>query len=151
MTKTEWADDPCPIARSLGVLGERWSMLIVRDAMLGSTRFSEFRTSLGIAPDILSARLTALVAAGVFETVEYQEPGARRRRRYELTTAGRELSTILASLAQWARTHLPPAEDNRNRFIDTTTKQQVLPCLRRSDGRLVDPADAVLVAPTAVN
>lgn len=70
-------DTTCSIARSLGVLGERWTFLILREAFLGATRFAEFRDRLGVAPDVLSDRLGTLVAAGVLAREPYQEPGAR--------------------------------------------------------------------------
>ena len=122
------------------MLGERWAMLIVREALLGRSRFSDFRSTLGVAPDILSSRLAALVAAGV----DYQEPGDRRRQRYELTSAGRELSTVLAALAQWGRTHMPPERDNGRRFVDTTTGEPVRACLRNGDGQVIDPGQVIL-------
>lgn len=138
-------DDDCPIARAMAVLGERWSMLILREAMLGRTRFSDFRNELGIAPDILSNRLSALVAAGVFEVVDYQEPGDRRRQRYELTDAGHDVSTILVALGQWGRTHMPSATDSGYRFVETATRRSVRAVLSRRDGQTVEPADVVLV------
>lgn len=139
-------DDDCPIARAMAVLGERWSMLILREAMLGRTRFSDFRKELGIAPDILSNRLSALVAAGVFEVVDYQEPGDRRRQRYELTDAGHDVSTILVALGQWGRRHMPSATDSSNRFVETATRKPVQAVLSRRDGQIVWPTDVVLVS-----
>jgi DNA-binding HxlR family transcriptional regulator len=103
-------DTSCSIARSLGVLGERWTFLILRDAFEGMSRFAEFRESLGIASDILSDRLSTLVEYGVMEKTEYQEPGERRRSAYGLTDAGRELFVVLAGLQQWGDQHLPWAE-----------------------------------------
>ena len=100
-------DTSCAIARSLGVLGERWTFLILREAFSGLTRFAEFRDSLGIAPDVLTDRLTTLVDYGVLERVAYQEPGARSRSAYVLTPAGRELMVVLAALQQWGDEHLP--------------------------------------------
>lgn len=100
-------DSSCSIARSLGVLGERWTFLILREAFSGRTRFAEFRDSLGIAPDVLADRLATLVAYGVMERVTYQEPGSRSRAAYALTPAGRELNVILAALQQWGDEHLP--------------------------------------------
>lgn len=97
----------CSIARSLGVLGERWTFLILREAFSGLTRFAEFRDSLGIAPDILADRLATLVTYGVMEKVPYQEPGERARSAYVLTPAGRELIVVLAALQQWGDEHLP--------------------------------------------
>lgn len=97
----------CAIARSLGVLGERWTFLILREAFNGLTRFAEFRSSLGIAPDVLTDRLATLVEYGVMERVTYQEPGARTRAAYVLTPAGRELFVVLAALKQWGDEHLP--------------------------------------------
>ncbi|WP_422741941.1 winged helix-turn-helix transcriptional regulator [Mycobacterium sp. WMMD1722] len=148
MPRADWSEDDCPIARSLSVLGERWAMLIVREAMQGCTRFTDFRDHLGIAPDILSARLSALVAMGVFEAVDYREPGDRRRQQYELTAAGRELSTVLASLAHWGRAHLPMERDNGYRFVDSVTGQPVRAGLRRGDGRPADPAKVILARRT---
>lgn len=103
-------DTPCSIARSLGVLGERWTLLILRDAFEGLSRFDDFRQSLGVASDVLSARLSTLVEYGVMDKVDYQEPGARRRHAYVLTDAGRELYVIVAALQQWGDRHLPWAD-----------------------------------------
>ncbi len=100
-------DSSCAIARSLGVLGERWTFLILREATLGLTRFAQFRDSLGIAPDVLTERLATLVEYGVMERVAYQEPGTRSRSAYVLTAAGRELAVVLAALQQWGDEHLP--------------------------------------------
>jgi DNA-binding HxlR family transcriptional regulator len=100
-------ESTCSIARSLGVLGERWTFLILRDALLGATRFAEFRDSLGIAPDVLSDRLATLVEYGVLAREPYQEPGARPRFGYRLTSAGEELAVVLAALQQWGDEHLP--------------------------------------------
>ena len=97
----------CGIARSLQVLGEKWALLIVREAMWGRTRFSEFRAQLGVAPDILTDRLTKLVAAGILERRTYQDEGARERPEYVLTEAGRDLLPVLAALAAWGDEHRP--------------------------------------------
>jgi DNA-binding HxlR family transcriptional regulator len=97
----------CSIARSLEVLGERWTFLILREAFSGATRFAQFRDVLGVAPDVLADRLSTLVDYGVLARVPYQEPGARSRFAYELTPAGRELQVVLGSLQQWGDEHLP--------------------------------------------
>lgn len=100
-------NEACSVARSLGVLGERWTFLVVREALFGATRFQEFREALGVAPDVLSSRLATLVDAGVMEKVPYREPGSRARDAYELTPAGRELSVVLGALQGWGDRHLP--------------------------------------------
>ena len=97
----------CSIERSLEVLGERWTLLILRSAFLGTTRFADFRSTLGIAPNLLSARLRTLVAAGVLEPQQYREPGSRTRVSYHLTESGKQLRLILAALQQWGDEHRP--------------------------------------------
>ena len=103
-------DPTCSIARSLSVLGERWTFLILREAFLGATKFAEFRDRLGVAPDVLSDRLSTLVEYGVMEREPYQEPGARPRFAYRLTPAGTELQVVLSALQQWGDKYLPPRE-----------------------------------------
>jgi DNA-binding HxlR family transcriptional regulator len=97
----------CSIARSLEVLGERWTFLILREALSGATRFAQFRDALGVAPDVLTDRLSTLVDYGVLVREPYQEPGSRSRFAYQLTPAGRELQVVLGSLQQWGDEHLP--------------------------------------------
>jgi DNA-binding HxlR family transcriptional regulator len=99
-------DSRCSIARTLGVLGERWTFLILREAFLGATRFADFRQRLGIAPDVLSDRLSTLTEYGVLQREPYREPGERSRFAYRLTTAGQELQVILGALQQWGDDHL---------------------------------------------
>ena len=99
--------EACSIARTLGVVGERWTFLILREAFLGATRFAEFRDRLGVAPDVLSDRLTTLTDYGVLAREPYQDPGERSRYAYRLTEAGQELQVILGALQQWGDEHLP--------------------------------------------
>jgi DNA-binding HxlR family transcriptional regulator len=106
MAATE-KDRMCSIARSLEVLGERWTFLILREALSGTTRFADFRSELGVAPDVLSNRLATLVDAGVLEKQPYREPGARVRDSYHLTPAGRDLQLLLGALQQWGDEHRP--------------------------------------------
>ena len=97
----------CSIARSLEVLGQKWSLLIVREAMWGRTRFAEFRARLGVAPDVLTDRLGRLVDAGILERRPYREDGEREREEYVLTDAGRALLPVLAAMSAWGDEYRP--------------------------------------------
>jgi DNA-binding HxlR family transcriptional regulator len=97
----------CSIERSLQVLGERWTLLILRDVFQGVTRFADFRSRLNISPNMLSARLNTLVDAGVLEQREYREPGSRTRASYHLTEAGKQLRVVLGALQQWGDEYRP--------------------------------------------
>src|SRR5689334_3161019 len=105
MPKSLGKDSTCSIARSLEVLGDRWTLLIVREALIaGSTRFQEFREALGIAPNLLTQRLTFLIEEGLLTRRTYQEAGTRSRDEYVLTEAGRSLNLVIAALSDWGRT-----------------------------------------------
>src|ERR1041384_7055333 len=103
----EVMENTCSIARSLEVLGERWTFLVVREAMSGTTRFADFRATLGVAPDILTNRLNTLVEAGGLGRGASQEEGKRVRHEYHLTEAGAELQVVLGALQQWGDEHRP--------------------------------------------
>ncbi|MEU1284168.1 helix-turn-helix domain-containing protein [Kitasatospora sp. NPDC005856] len=96
----------CSVGRALAEVGERWSLLIVREALDGVTRFGEFRARLGIASNLLSTRLDRLVAAGVMNRVAYQEPGDRQRFEYRLTEKGADLRPTVIALLEWGDKHL---------------------------------------------
>ncbi|MGW3243468.1 winged helix-turn-helix transcriptional regulator [Streptomyces sp. NPDC001070] len=101
-------DEPaCSIERSLQILGERWSLLVLREVFAGRHRFAEFQSALGIAPNLLSARLKLLVEAGVLQTRTYREAGSRQRLSYHLTEAGQDLDLVMAALQQWGDRHRP--------------------------------------------
>src|ERR1044072_9379254 len=99
--------DSCAIARTLAVVGERWTLLILRDAFLGATRFSQFRRSLGIAPDVLTDRLATLVTHGALTRETCREEGSRARKETGPTAAGRELQFALGALQQGGDPPLP--------------------------------------------
>lgn len=103
---------PCSVAQCLEIVGEWWTMLIVRDASLGVRRFDDFRERLGIARNVLAQRLAKLVAAGVLEKHRYQAHPPRYE--YTLSDKGRDLWPVLTSLRQWgdryAAPHGPPVE-----------------------------------------
>lgn len=100
MTAAE-APHSCSLAAMLKWVGERWTFFVLREALLGTTRFSDFRAALGVAPDVLAGRLATLVDAGIMTRQSYQEPGQRARESYHLTATGQELSLVIAALQQW--------------------------------------------------
>ncbi len=100
---------PCPIGRAADVLGDRWTLLILRDATLGTTRFDDFKSGLGIADNILSARLGRLVDAGLMARVPYRDNG-RSRLEYRLTSAGADVLPLLHALAAWGQRHTEPGQ-----------------------------------------
>ena len=130
---------PCPIARSLERVGEWWSMLILRDALHGMSRFDEFQKSLGIAPNMLARRLNALVEAGLLERRRYSEHPPRDE--YLLTPRGREFRTVLVALLAWGNRHFAP-EGASVQLIDVRTGAPVDPMLvDRVTGRPITEAD----------
>ena len=126
----------CPIARSLERVGEWWSILILRDAFRGATRFDQFEKSLGIAPNILTRRLTALVETGMLEKRRYSEKPPRYE--YVLTDRGHDFRPVLWSLLAWGNRHFAP-EGPSLLIIDAET------------GKPADPVlmDAVTMRPLA--
>jgi DNA-binding HxlR family transcriptional regulator len=108
MLRREYAgQERCSVARTLEIVGDRWTWLIIRDAFLGMTRFAEFRESLGIAPNVLDDRLTRLVEQGIFVKVLYSERPPRFD--YRLTTKGDGLFTTLNALRQWGDQYVSDA------------------------------------------
>jgi DNA-binding HxlR family transcriptional regulator len=102
--KRDYEGQNCSIARALEVVGERWTLLIVRDVILGLRRFDQLQASLGIARNVLTDRLNRLVEEGILERVRYSERPARFE--YRLTRRGRELNIALTALRQWGDTYL---------------------------------------------
>jgi len=103
MDTEKYATGCCPIGRALAQVGDAWSMMILRDAGQGRTRFDQFRTSLGIAPNILTRRLTALTEAGLLEKQRYSERPPRDD--YVLTESGRDFLPILMAVGAWGARH----------------------------------------------
>jgi DNA-binding HxlR family transcriptional regulator len=137
--------DPCSIVRTLAVLHNRWSFLILREAFAGTTRFADFRDALGIAPDVLSARLARLVEYGVLQREPYLEPGQRTRYDYRLTPAGSELKVALAALQQWGDDHLPLPDGPTVRRVSAKGRRSLRVVFADSKGNVVGPADATFV------
>jgi DNA-binding HxlR family transcriptional regulator len=102
--KRDYEGQNCSIARALEVVGERWTLLIVRDVFLGLRRFDQLQQNLGIARNVLTDRLNRLVEEGILERVRYSE--RPERFEYRLTAKGRELDIALAGLRQWGDKHL---------------------------------------------
>jgi DNA-binding HxlR family transcriptional regulator len=102
---TDYAQQECSLARALEVVGERWSLLIVRDACFGVRRFNDFRVHLDIPRAVLTSRLQALVAAGVLEKVPDEPVRGRPRQCYVLTARGRELWLPVYLMGEWGARH----------------------------------------------
>jgi DNA-binding HxlR family transcriptional regulator len=128
----------CPVARAVDVLGDRWALLIVRDAFDGITRFSDFQRSLGAAKNILASRLRALVDAGVLEVVPAVDGSAYHE--YSLTDRGRDLFSLIVALRQWGEDHLFADGESHSELLDATDERP----LRRL--AVVDAAGRALTA-----
>lgn len=127
MQRKSFRKAPCPVARSLERVGEWWSILIIRECFHGSTRFDAFQQALGIAPNMLARRLSALVEAGMLERRLYSE--RPRRHEYVLTDRGRDFKGVLVALHAWGNRHFTPEGES----------------VMLVNARTGEPADPVLV------
>ena len=136
----------CSIARSLQILGERWTFLILREALSGSTRFGQFTETLEISTDLLSNRLATLVNAGIMSKRPYQEPGRRLRYEYHLTPAGEDLRIVLGALQQWGDLYCAPATGPSAQRRSRSTGGQLGVAFVDDGGKAVPLDDVAFVA-----
>lgn len=111
----EWTDPDCPVARTLDLVGDRWSLLVVRDAMDGARSFTEFQRRTGIARNILTDRLRKLTAHGLL--AQRAAPSGRRQ-EYVLTDAGRDLFPVILTLRQWGERHAFAPGEAHSSLVD---------------------------------
>lgn len=105
-----YSAENCSIARALQLVGERWSLLILREAFYGNRRFEQFQQRTGVARNLLATRLATLVEHGILDRQSYREPGQRARQEYRLTAKGKELYPILVALLDWGDRHAADPE-----------------------------------------
>lgn len=133
----------CPVARSLDAIGDRWSLLIVRDAFDGVRRFSEFQNNLGISRGILASRLYNLVALGILQTAPASDGSAYQE--YVLTEKGRDLFPVVVGLRQWGEDHCFAPGEPHSTLVDNETGRRVDRLVVRSKaGRVLTAADTTV-------
>jgi DNA-binding HxlR family transcriptional regulator len=134
--RTRFAEDACPVARSVSAVGDWWSLLIVRDALFGKKRFGDFQKSLGVAKNILTVRLRMLVGDGVLELAPASDGSAHQE--YALTAKGRRLLPVIAALGQWGG-------GSGRRLVERKTGRRVRLELRTDDGRKLTPDEVQML------
>lgn len=141
--RTSLEDADCPVARCLDAIGDWWSLLIVRDAMDGIRRFSEFQKNLGVSKGILSARLRDLVALGILRTVPATDGSAYQE--YVLTRKGQDLFPVLVGLRQWGEDYCFRPGEPHSVLIENETGQPVQRLdLRSRTGRSLMASDTTV-------
>lgn len=132
--------DPCPVARALDVIGERWALLIVRDAFDGMRRFGEFQKSLGVARNILADRLQALVEEGIFTVAPASDGSAYQE--YVLTSKGLSLFPVVVGLRQWGEAQLFDRGEAHSTLLEKDSGA-ALPAMQviSKDGRVLQVGD----------
>ncbi|WP_426418597.1 winged helix-turn-helix transcriptional regulator [Bradyrhizobium genosp. A] len=141
--RTSFEGDGCPVARSLEAIGDWWTLLIIREAMLGVRRFGEFQSKLGMAKNILSVRLRSMVDHGILALVPASDGSAYQE--YVLTPKGRGLFPILVALRQWSEEFDDHPEEIATILVDRAKGRPIKKIeLRAEDGRVLSLADTTL-------
>ena len=140
----------CGIAAALNVLGDHWTLMLVREAFYGSTRFSEFQRNTGIAKTLLSDRLAFLVDEGIFQREDVGEHGTRYA--YRLTEKGRALDTVILALVQWSNEHVFGAGNEPMLLLERRSGKPIRGLeLRSAAGRRIERRDIVFRAGPGAN
>ncbi|HWS36108.1 MAG TPA: helix-turn-helix domain-containing protein [Actinoplanes sp.] len=105
-----WSVDNCTVERAMSVLGEKWTVVVLREVFTGIRRFDDMRVRTRIPRQVLTNRLNTLVEHGVLRREAYREPGARLRHEYRLTEKGFDLYPVMIALAEWGNRHLADPE-----------------------------------------
>lgn len=130
-----WTDPDCPVARTLDLVGDRWSLLVIRDAMDGARSFTEFQRRTGIARNILTDRLRKLTANGF---LDQRTAPSGRRKEYVLTDAGRDLFPVILTLRQWGERHAFARGEAHSTLVDQHGAPVPEIVLTSADGTLLD-------------
>ncbi|RKE64404.1 helix-turn-helix domain-containing protein [Microbacterium sp. AG238] len=143
-----WTDSTCPVARTIDLVGDRWSLLIIRDAMDGARSFTDFQQRTGVARNILTERLRRLVDRGLLRR---EAAASGRRQHYVLTDAGCDFFTVIVALRQWGERHM--FEDGEPRSVLVDVDGHVLAEMRPvdSDGRAVNADSTAVVRPVGAS
>jgi len=131
----------CSIAATLSLIGEKWTILILRDVFHGVRRFDEFLERLQCSPAVLSARLKTLTEAGILRKVSYREPGERERFEYRPTRAAVELLPVIIGLMQWGDRHMAASGKGPVELLTRSERRQVRAALVDDADQLVRPND----------
>jgi DNA-binding HxlR family transcriptional regulator len=138
-----YSTDNCTLGRAMAVLGERWTVVVLREVFLGIRRFDDIRRHSGIPRQVLTKRLAALVDQGMLRKVPYQETGARTRYEYRLTQQGLDLQPVLVAIAAWGDTYLADAGGPPIEFVHRDCGERLRVELRCDAGhRLESPREA---------
>jgi DNA-binding HxlR family transcriptional regulator len=147
MRRKSFNDNVCPVARSLDIVGEWWSLLIIRDAMLGVRRFSDFQRRLGLAKNILVTRLKHLVAAGVMQAVPASDGSLFTE--YVLTEKGKDLLPTLVALRQWGEKYLFAPTEQRTALVDRKYRKPLRTLeVKSQNGKACAISDIDLITPS---
>jgi DNA-binding HxlR family transcriptional regulator len=144
--RTKWRLENCSIAMAMDVIGTRSSMLILREALYGTTRFDDFVRRTKSTEAIVAKRLRQLTDIGLFTRQPYREPGKRTRDEYLLTDKGHDLLPAVFALMQWGNKHLQAEDGGPLRLVERGTVEPVVIGPRTSSGRALDLDDLAIVA-----
>jgi DNA-binding HxlR family transcriptional regulator len=146
----DWAEydsGRCSVARAAGVVGDSWTVLVLRDLFNGIRRFDDLATHLGIARNVLTRRLASLVNEGIVVKVPYRDPGSRERHEYRLTEAGRDLRPVILAMLAWGDVHRADGFGPPMRVEHAECGTPVHVELRCAEGHLVEPTTRLRAVP----
>jgi DNA-binding HxlR family transcriptional regulator len=140
----DWSIDTCTIGRAMAILGERWTMVVLREVFNGIRRFDDMRQRTGVPRQVLANRLALLVEQGLLRREPYREPGARARHEYRLTPKGFDLYPVLIAIGEWGDRYLADPEGPPLEFVHRDCGAGVRPEIHCAAGHhLTDPRDVL--------
>ncbi|NMN98162.1 winged helix-turn-helix transcriptional regulator [Antrihabitans stalactiti] len=146
--RSRWKTSRCSIGKAMEVVGTRSAILILREALYGTTRFDDFAQRVGITQAVAATRLKDLTAAGLLDKQPYQEPGQRTRYEYILTEKGADLLPVVMALMQWGDKHLQGAEGAPLSVVEAATGEPIRVEVRGADGAVTDVSELRLQLPS---
>ncbi|WP_328460103.1 helix-turn-helix transcriptional regulator [Actinoplanes sp. NBC_00393] len=147
VTALDWSVDNCTISRAMAILGEKWTIVVLREVFSGLRRFDDMRVRTGIPRQVLTNRLALLVEHGVLRRAPYREPGARVRHEYRLTEKGFDLYPVLIAVAEWGNRYLADPEGPPIQYAHRDCGAEVRVEMRCAEGHTITDKRAVVPRP----
>jgi DNA-binding HxlR family transcriptional regulator len=143
----DWSVEHCTVGRAMEILGEKWTMVVLREVFNGIRRFDDMRVRTEVPRQVLTNRLATLVERGVLRREPYQEPGSRVRQEYRLTAMGLDLYPVLMAVAEWGNRYLADPDGPPLEFVHRPDGTPVHLEVRRADGPAVPVPREIAMRP----